>query len=100
MKVCSRLITFCFGGSLQAFGNGDAMGILDLTDDDDAVETADAVDVAKGVEHKVLIILHVAGIDLYLEIIITGSVVALGYQYTYHATALLIVAMAVVNDDC
>ena len=55
------------------------MRILDFTYHDDAVQTSDAVDVSQGVEHKVLIGFHVAGIYLDLEVIIAGGVVALRY---------------------
>ena len=55
------------------------MRILDFSNHDDAVQTSDAVDVSQGVEHEILIILHVAGIHLDLEIVITGSVVAFRY---------------------
>ena len=55
------------------------MRILDFSNHDDAVQTSDAVDVSQGVEHEILIILHVAGIHLNLEIVITGGIVALRY---------------------
>lgn len=55
------------------------MRILDFTYHDDAVQTSDAVDVSQGVEHKVLIGFHVAGIYLDLEVVITGGVVAFRY---------------------
>ena len=55
------------------------MRILDFTYHDDAVQTSDAVDVSQGVEHKVLIGFHVAGIYLDLEVVIAGGVVALRY---------------------
>ena len=52
------------------------MRILDFANHDDAVEASDAVDVSQGVEHEILIILHVAGIHLDLEIVIACGVVA------------------------
>lgn len=55
------------------------MRILDFSYHDDAVQTSYAVDVSQGVEHKVLIGFHVAGIYLDLEVVITGGVVALRY---------------------
>ena len=55
------------------------MRILDFANHDDAVETSDAVDISQGVEHEVLIILHVPGINLYLEVVIAGGVVAFRY---------------------
>lgn len=38
-----------------------------------------AVDVAKCVEHEVLIILHVVGIDFYLKVVVASGVVAFRY---------------------
>ena len=55
------------------------MRILDFSNHDDAVQTSYAVDVSQGVEHKVLIGFHIAGIYLDLEVIIAGGVVALRY---------------------
>ena len=54
----------------------DAVGILDFSYHDDAVKATDAVDVAQGVEHEVLVVLHVVGIHLDLEIVIASGVVA------------------------
>lgn len=59
-------------------GRGDDVRVLNLADDDDTVEATDAVDVAKSVQHKVLIGLHIAGVDLYLEIEVARGIVALG----------------------
>lgn len=55
------------------------MRILDFANYDDAMETSDAVDISQGIEHEVLIILHVPGIHLDLEVVIAGGVVALCY---------------------
>ena len=55
------------------------MRILDFANHDDAVEASDAVDVSQGVEHEILIILHVAGIHLDLEVVIASGIVALRY---------------------
>lgn len=55
------------------------MGILDFANHDDAVKASDAVDISQGIEHEVLIILHVSGIHLDLEVVIAGGVVALCY---------------------
>ena len=52
------------------------MGILDFSYHDDAVKATDAVDVTQGVEHEVLIVLHVVGIYLDLEVIVASGVVA------------------------
>ena len=49
----------------------DTIGILDLSDDENAVEAADTVKVTKGAEDKFLIMLHVSGIYLQLIVIIT-----------------------------
>ena len=43
------------------------------------MKASDAVDISQGIEHEVLIILHVPGIHLDLEIVITGGVVAFRY---------------------
>ena len=55
------------------------MRIFDFSNHDDAVQASDAVDISQGIEHEVLIILHVSGIHLDLEIVITGGVVAFRY---------------------
>ena len=55
------------------------MRILDFANHDDAVKTSDAVDISQGIEHEVLIILHVSGIHLDLEVVIAGGVVAFRY---------------------
>lgn len=49
----------------------DAIGILDLSDDENAVEAADTVKISEGAEDKFLIMLHVSGIYLQLIVIIT-----------------------------
>ena len=46
------------------------MRILDFANYDDAVKASDAVDISQGVEHEVLIILHIPGIHLDLEVVI------------------------------
>ena len=56
-----------------------AVRVLYLANDDDAVQASNAVDVAEGVEHEVLIGFHVACVYLYLEIVVASGVVALGY---------------------
>ena len=43
------------------------------------MKASDAVDISQGIEHEVLIILHVPGIHLDLEVVITGGVVAFRY---------------------
>ncbi len=53
----------------------DIVGVLDLANDNDAMEASDAVDVAEGVEHEILIVLHVVGINLDLEVIVARRVV-------------------------
>ena len=53
------------------------MRILDFADDDDAVQATDTVDIAERVEHEVLVVFHVVGIDLDLEIVVARRVVAL-----------------------
>lgn len=55
------------------------MRIFYLANDDDAVECAYAVYVAQGVEHEVLIGLHVACVDFNLEIEVACGVIALRY---------------------
>jgi len=55
------------------------MRVLDFADDDDAVEASDAVDVTQGVEHEVLVVLHIVGIDLDLEVVVTSGVVTFCY---------------------
>ena len=55
------------------------MRILDFANYDDAVKASDAVDISQGVEHEVLIILHIPGIHLDLEVVIAGGVVAFRY---------------------
>ena len=55
------------------------MRILDFSNYDDAMETSDAVDISQGVEHEILVVLHVPCIHLDLEIVITGGVVAFRY---------------------
>ncbi len=61
------------------------MRILDFANYDDAVKTAYAVNVAQGVEHEVLIVLHVRCIHLDLKIIVAGGVVAFRYLvYVLH----------------
>jgi hypothetical protein len=52
--------------------------VFDLADDEDAVQASDAVDVAQGVEHELLVSLHVACKDLDLEIEVAAGVVELG----------------------
>ena len=53
------------------------MRVFDFANDDDTVQATDAVDVAKGVEHEVLVVLHVVGIHLDLKVVVAGGVVAL-----------------------
>ena len=55
------------------------MRILDFANHDDAVKASDAVDISQGVEHEILVVLHVPCIHLDLEIVITGGIVALRY---------------------
>ena len=55
------------------------MRILDFANYDDAVKTSDAVDISQGIEHEILVVLHVPCIHLDLEIVITGGVVAFRY---------------------
>ena len=55
------------------------MRVLDFADDDDTVQASDAVDVTQGVEHEVLVVLHVVGIHFDLEVIVASGVVAFGY---------------------
>ena len=56
-----------------------AVRILDFADDDDTVKASDAVDVAQGIEHEVLVVLHVVSVYLDLEVVIAGGVVAFRY---------------------
>lgn len=58
----------------------DAVGILDFSYHDDAVKATDAVDVAQGVEHEVLVVFHVVRIHLDLEVVVAGRVVTLRYS--------------------
>ena len=53
------------------------MRILDFANHDDAVKASDAVDISQGIKHEILIILHISGIHLDLEVVIAGGVVAL-----------------------
>ena len=56
------------------------MGVLYLSDNDDAVQASYAVDVSQGVEHEVLVVFHVVRIHLDLEVVVAGGVVALRYS--------------------
>ena len=67
------ILWFGFG---EASAYGDVMRILDFADDDDAVEASDAVNVAQGVEHEVLVVLHIVGIDFDLKVVVASGVVA------------------------
>src|SRR3712207_1293981 len=58
--------------------DGHATGALHLADDENAVEAAYALYVTQGVEHEVLIILHVTGIDLDEKVEIAAGVEAFG----------------------
>lgn len=59
------------------FRHGNAMRILYLANHDDTVKASYAIDVAQGVEHEVLISLHVARVDLYQKIIVASGIIAL-----------------------
>lgn len=52
------------------------MGVLDLSDDDDTMQTTDTIDITEGVEHKVLIVAHVTGIDLNEEVVVARGIIA------------------------
>ena len=53
------------------------MGVFGLVYDEDAVQAAHAFHPAQRVLHELLVVLHVLGIDLYKEIVITAGVEAL-----------------------
>ena len=78
------------------------MGILDFADDDDAVQATDAVDVAQGIEHEVLVVLHVVGINLDLEIVVTRGVVTFRYLvyllYGVHELLYQVVGVLLQSD--
>ena len=63
----------CFPG-IQ--GDGDAGVCLFFGDDKDAVKAAYAVDYAKGVIHKIVVVFHVAQITLYHIVVVARCVVA------------------------
>ena len=54
-----------------------AMRVLGLVDDEDAVQASDAVDLAQGVEHELLVALHILCIHLDEEVVIAAGVIAL-----------------------
>lgn len=56
-----------------------AMRVLYLANHNDTVQTAYTVYITKRVKHKVLIVLHVMGINLYQEVVVARGVIALGY---------------------
>ena len=70
-------LTILLFGEMSAYG--DVMRVLDFADDDDAVQASDAVDVAQGVEHEVLVVLHVVGIYFDLEVVVASGVVTFCY---------------------
>ena len=67
----------CGAVSLHRHGEG----VLDLADDEDAVEGADAVEVSESPEDKLLIMTHVAGIYLEQVVIISGGIEALHHFF-------------------
>ena len=55
------------------------MRVLNLAYHNDTVQTAYTINIAKSVEHEVLIVLHVMGINFYLEVVVARGIIALGY---------------------
>ena len=56
-----------------------AMRVLDFANYNNTVQTAYTTDVAQCIEHKVLIVFHVFGINLDLKIIVACSIVTFCY---------------------
>ena len=55
------------------------MRVLYLAYHYDTVQTAYTVYITKRVKHKVLIVLHIMGINLYQKVVIARGVITLGY---------------------
>lgn len=55
------------------------MRVLNLAYHNDTVQTAYTINIAKSVEHEVLIVLHVMGINFYQEVVVARGIIALGY---------------------
>ena len=45
----------------------------------DTVQTTYTINISKSVEHEVLIVLHVMGINFYQEVVVARGIIALGY---------------------
>ena len=76
--VISRFARGGQRGELNSyFSQGELVGVLDLAEDEEGVEGADAVEVAKDAEHELLVGLHVGDVDLEHEVVVAADVVAL-----------------------
>lgn len=60
---------------LQVLAHENAVRVLDFANDDNAMKASDTVDVTQRIEHKVLIVFHIVGIYLNLEVVIASRVV-------------------------
>ena len=63
----------------QSLAYRDVMRVLNLAYHNDTVQTTYTINIAKSVEHEVLIVLHVMGINFYKKVVVARSVIALGY---------------------
>ena len=57
--------------------NGNIVRILDFTNDYNAVQTSNAINVAKSIKHEILIVFHVTCIHLNLKVVVTRCIVGM-----------------------
>ena len=71
--------------------------VLDLAEDEERVERADAVKVAKNPEHEFLVGFHVGNVDFEHEVVVAADVVALhnfrNLLHSLHDTVRVLVGM-------
>lgn len=59
--------------------HGYVMRVLNLAYHNYTVQTAYAINISKSIEHKVLIVLHIMGINFNKKVVVASSIIALCY---------------------